>query len=156
MHIDNLIPRNKHDQERVRAVIAAGPKAAEPILEGLFLWLQDMNDPIAMPIADFLITVGDPLIPHIKKILRSNDDMWIYWVLQYVVERLSPEHIHALKPELNQLVNVAENDIVATRIGASAEIWEQETLSRILDSKIRAYEEFLLELKALKTRTSLK
>ncbi|CDW89188.1 UNKNOWN [Stylonychia lemnae] len=80
--------------------------------------------------------------------------MWIYWVQQYVVERLSPEHIHALKPELHQLATMAENDIVATRIGAAAGIWEQETLNRMLDNKIRAYEEFLLELKALKTKTS--
>lgn len=154
MSISDLYPRSSHDYERVLAVIAAGPKAAEPMLEVLFMWLQDINYPIAMPIADFLITVGDPLIPHIKKILRSNDDMWIYCVQQYVVERLSPEHIHALKPELHQLATMAENDIVATRIGAAAGIWEQETLNRMLDNKIRAYEEFLLELKALKTKTS--
>ncbi|MFZ6741640.1 DUF5071 domain-containing protein [Undibacterium sp. JH2W] len=154
MSISDLYPRSSHDHERVLAVIAAGPKAAEPMLEVLFMWLQDINYPIAMPIADFLITVGDPLIPHIKKILRSNDDMWIYWVLQYVVERLSPEHIHALKPELHQLATMAENDIVATRIGASAGIWEQKTMDWMLDNKIRAYEEFLLELKALKTRNS--
>lgn len=73
MSISDLYPRNKHDHERVLAVIAAGPKAAEPMLEVLFMWLQDINYPIAMPIADFLITIGDPLIPHIKKILLSND-----------------------------------------------------------------------------------
>ncbi|MBC3908932.1 DUF5071 domain-containing protein [Undibacterium umbellatum] len=154
MSISDLYPRSSHDHERVLAVIAAGPKAAEPMLAVLFMWLQDINYPIAMPIADFLITVGDPLIPHIKKILRSNDDMWIYWVLQYVVERLSPEHIRALEPELYQLACVAENGIVATRIGASAGIWERKTMDWMLDNKIRAYEEFLLELKELRARTS--
>lgn len=32
---EDMCPKNKHDIERLRAVIAAGPEAAEPILEGL-------------------------------------------------------------------------------------------------------------------------
>ena len=156
MTFENLCPRNNHDHERVKAVIAAGPVAAEPILEVLLGWLQDINYPIAIPIADFLVTVGNPLIPHIKKILRSGDEMWIYWVLQYVVERLSPEHIHTFKAELNQLAlaGMSENGVVAIRIGASAGIWDQKTLIWMLDNDIRACEEFLLELKALKVKAS--
>ncbi|MFZ6775940.1 DUF5071 domain-containing protein [Undibacterium sp. Ji83W] len=158
MSSENLCPRNKHDHERVKAVIAAGPAAAEPILEGLFIWLQDINYPIARPIADFLVTVGDPLIPHIKKILRSNDQPWIEFVLDYVVERLAPEHIHALKAELNQLAmaGMSESDVIAIRIGASAGIWDAKTLNWMLDSHIRACEGFLLELKALKAEASQK
>jgi len=156
MSSDNLLPRNKHDHERVRAVVAAGPLAAEPILESLFIWLQDINYPIAIPIADFLVTVGAPLIHHMKKILRSGDDMWVYWVLQYVVERLAPEHIHALKAELYQLAGMSENGVLAIRIGASAGIWDSKTMNWMLDNHIRACEEWLLELKALKAEASLK
>ncbi|BBB61832.1 hypothetical protein UNDKW_3559 [Undibacterium sp. KW1] len=135
---------------------AAGPVAAVPILEGLFIWLQDINYPIARLIADFLVTVGDPLIPHIKKILRSNDQPWIEFVLDYVVAQLAPEHIHALKAELNQLAmtGMSESGVTAIRIGASVGIWDQKTLNWMLDNNIRACEEFLLELKALKAEAS--
>lgn len=156
MSSENLCPRNKHDHERVNAVIAAGPTAAEPILEGLFIWLQDINYPIAIPIANFLVTVGDPLIPHIKKILRSNDQPWIEFVLDYVVAKLAPEHIHELKAELSQLAGMSESVVTAMRIGASAGIWDQKTLNWKLENSIRACEEFLLELKLLKAEASLK
>lgn len=154
MLLENLCPKNKHDHERVKAVIAAGPVAAGHILEGLFIWLQDINYPISRPIADFLVTVGEPLIPHIKKILRSNDQPWIEVVLDYVVARLAPEHIHALKAELSQLAGMSEGGVTAIRIGASAGIWDQKTLNWMLDNHIRACEEFLLELKALKAKAS--
>ena len=39
----DLLPKNKHDFERLNALIAAGPKAAEPHLESLLTWLQDIN-----------------------------------------------------------------------------------------------------------------
>ena len=83
MDISSLIPRHKSDFERLDALIAAGPEAAIPILDKLLLGLQDINWPIAGPLARFLVTVGEPLLPHIKNILLSGDDMWIYWVLLY-------------------------------------------------------------------------
>jgi|GEM_PF-1070241 len=153
MTTENLCPRNRHDHERLQAVIVAGPVAAEPVLEGLFIWLQDMNYPIAIPVADFLITVGDPLIPHLKKILCSNDYIWIGGVLDYVVARLAPEQIHILKPELDQLVKVPGIAIDVISIGTSAGIWDQKTLSLILNTSIQTCEDRLPELNELKAKT---
>ncbi|MFZ6745529.1 DUF5071 domain-containing protein [Undibacterium sp. JH2W] len=154
MSIENLRPRHKHDHERLQALIAAGPVAAEPILEDLFEWLWDMNYPIAIPLSDFLITVGDPLIPHLQKILRLNDYSWIGGVLDYVVARLAPEHIHILKPELDQLVKVHGLAVDVIHIGISAGIWDQKTLSLILDTNIQTCEERLPELKELKAKSA--
>jgi hypothetical protein len=151
-----LCPRNKHDFERVNALIAAGPKAAEPILPQILQWLQDFNwpiaEPIAEPIADFLVSVGEPLIPHLRKVLTTNDDMWIYWTLQHVVSRLPSDLVRELEPELCALVHVAENDIVALRIIAEAGIKDRETLLWMVKNKLNAVKSFAAELKALQAQ----
>jgi hypothetical protein len=146
----DLIPRNKHDFERLNALIAAGPEAAVPHLEVLLTWIQDINWPIAAPLAEFLVTVGEPLVPHLKKILSSNDEMWIYWVLQFVVAKLPPELIKNFDWQLHNLATASENDFVATKIAASAALWDRPQLMRIIENKIRAYESFVAELKELR------
>ncbi len=145
----DLVPRNKSDFERLQALIAAGPEAVEPILDSLLYWLQDIDWPIALPLADFLVTVGKPLIPHINKILRSNDDMWIYWVLQHVVAKLPPELIASLESQLYALATRAENDIVAIRIAASSGIWDRKLLVSLIDNQISAHGDYVVELKKL-------
>lgn len=144
-----LVPRNKHDFERLNALIAAGPGAAVPILDKLLAGLQDINWPIASPLAEFLVTVGEPLLPHLKRVLVSHDDMWVYWVLQTVVARLPDDLVRQLKPELDSLALVAENDHLALCVGSAAGVWDTATLQRMLANRISAYERFLLELKAI-------
>lgn len=145
----NLVPRDKHDIERVNALVAAGPLAAIPVLDELLSCLQDINWPIAPPIADLLVLVGDPLIPHLKKVLRSGDDMWIYWVLNYVVARIPDSMVKELRPELDLLTNIAENDMLAIRIGVEAQIWPKEFLDKMIVLKMAVYQEFINELKGL-------
>lgn len=149
MEAQKFLPRNKHDFEKLNVLIAAGPDAAIPILGELLTWLQDINWPIAIPLADFLVTVGEPLLPHLKKVLLSHDDMWVYWVLQAVVAKLPKDLVRHLEPELRSLATVAENDHIALRVGGAAGIWDNTALRRMLANKISAYEEFLLELKAM-------
>lgn len=146
------VPRNKHDFERLNALVAAGPSAAVPFLDELLHWLQDINWPIAPPLADFLITVGEPLLPHLRKVLKSHDDMWIYWVLRYVVARLPPHLVRELREEIVALVGVAENDHVAFCVGSAAGVWDDQELRYMLANRIVAYEEYVRDLKAIQAK----
>lgn len=149
MDASQYIPRDKCDLERVDALIAAGPEAALPILDRLLPWLQDINWPVAGRLAHFLASVGEPLIPHLRPILRSDDDMWIYWILQDLVAHLPPSLIRQLEPELVRLADQAENDHVAFCLLAEAGIWEPAKLKRQLALRISAHEGFLDELREL-------
>lgn len=144
-----LVPRDKHDFERLNALITAGPSAAIPILDELLVWLQDINWPIASPLADFLVNVGEPLVPHLKKILSSGDEMWIYWVLSFLIKRLPAELIHQLSFELEALATAAENHILALRIGNAAHAWDIRTLRRLVNNNLSAYEDYVCELRAI-------
>ena len=96
-----LVPRDKFDLARAEATVAAGFPAVAPILPQLLEWMQDCNWPVARVLAPFLATIGSPLLPHIRDVLATDDDVWKYWVLTYLVEG-SPAVAEALRDELRR------------------------------------------------------
>lgn len=84
--IRKLVPQDKHDHEAAKAAISAGYPAVDPILPDLLEWLQDMNWPVAQSLAPFLASIGEPLIPHLKKIFESDDVIWKAWIVSRVIE----------------------------------------------------------------------
>ena len=97
-----LLPRDKMDTERAEAVIALGFPAVEPILPALLEWIQDMNWPVAEVLQPFLADIGSPLLPHVRRILETDDDVWKYWVLRCIVAE-SPELRAMLVDDLKRL-----------------------------------------------------
>lgn len=81
--IDNrdLIPKHKFDQKVIGRLKTLSFEQLKPIIPDLLEWLQDMNWPIARPIADILKPFADRLTPEIIKILKTDDGMWKLWVL---------------------------------------------------------------------------
>jgi len=102
-HIQDLIPTHKSDLQRAEAAIKAGYPAVEPILGRLIEWLQDYNWPVAHVLAPFLESVGAPLVPHIWHVLRTNDDIWKYWVIGILIQSLPKEAAVEFRPELERL-----------------------------------------------------
>lgn len=81
MNIKELIPQNKDDQRVIGPLKKLSFEQLEPIIPDLLEWLQDMNWPIARPIADILEPFVDRMIPEIIKIFKTNDGIWKMWVL---------------------------------------------------------------------------
>lgn len=124
-NIKDLIPQSKYDVVRTQAAIEAGYPTVAPILPDLLDWLQDMNWPVAKPLAPFLASVGEPLIPHIRYILEANDDIWKYWVLSSVVAE-SPVIANAFPPELERFVSLpTKNECAEDLHEISQEILEK-------------------------------
>jgi hypothetical protein len=106
-----LIPRNKMDVERAEATVAAGYPAVAPILPELLEWLQDMNWLVAKVLAPFLASIGSPLIPHIKLIFETDDEIWKYWIIIQLIDD-SPEMAEAFRGELERIAySPTENEI---------------------------------------------
>ena len=99
--IRTLIPQNKFDTDRAEQAVAAGYPAVELILPELLKWIQDSNWPVARVLAPFLGSIGTPLIPHIQKILATDDNIWKYWTLTYLVQD-SPDVAAALREDLQR------------------------------------------------------
>ena len=100
--LQRLLPADKRDVDAVDRLSAHGYPAVEPLVPTLLEWMQDLNWPVAQALHPFLAKLGEPLAPHIRSILRTDDDVWKYWVLICVVAE-SPALLLALKPELEVL-----------------------------------------------------
>ena len=98
MHeIQSLVPQDKYDIERAEAAVAAGYPAVAPILPELLEWLQDCNWPVAHVLSPFLESIGSPLIPHVRNILATDDEVWKYWIINRIIRgsRELAEEFHA-------------------------------------------------------------
>jgi hypothetical protein len=97
-----LVPHDKYDLPRAEAAVAAGLPAVLPILEELLGWLQDGNWPVARVLAPFLGTAGISVVPHVRRVLEGEDDIWKYWILKSVVAP-QPDVVAALRPDLERI-----------------------------------------------------
>ena len=100
-----MLPRSKFDVERAKNLSSIGFPVLEPHLEELFTWLQDGNWPVAHHVASFLTSVGLPIVPHVRKILRGNDDIWKMWVLSSVVDTKDLVVADTLRDEIERIAN---------------------------------------------------
>jgi hypothetical protein len=105
-----LLPSDKFDVEAVRAAQEAGYPSIAPILEQLFDWTADSNWPVASPLSDFLITIGDPVIAPIARILRGSDGSHKEHCIRLVVKRLPVDVMARLEPELRRLAEQPSAD----------------------------------------------
>jgi len=119
----SVLPKSKGDIERASATVRLGYPTVAPILPHLMRWLQDRNWPVAEIIAPFLANIGAPLLPEIRTVLRSNDDIWIMWVLNELVKPRPDIFVNDLRDELLALthkrseeeINVLAMEILTAR-----------------------------------------
>jgi hypothetical protein len=108
----DLIPKTKFETEKVDALIQLGYPAVQPILPELMTWVQDMNWPVARVLRPFLVSIGAPLEPYIREILKTDDDNWKYWIISDFIGD-SKQLFEIFKPELER---IALNPTVTEKI----------------------------------------
>lgn len=103
--IKELLPRDKHDFERVNLLKMVERDALRPIIPDLLKWLQDTNWPISAEVGKMLLPFDSDLIPYIQDILQTDDDIWKYWILSELVSHFSKEAKSGLMDELYRLAH---------------------------------------------------
>ncbi|MDQ0232457.1 hypothetical protein J2S19_003768 [Metabacillus malikii] len=117
------MPKNKHDFESLDKLKNLDKERIIPLLPELIVWVQDMNWPISEEVAKILLMYQIEIIPLIKDILRTNDNVWKYWCLETLVKRLDEESKELLKNDLARLSErptagerLEQLDVTATEI----------------------------------------
>src|SRR5688572_25771324 len=94
---------------QARQLVALGYPAVEGRLAEALRWLQDANCSAFGIIEDFLVTIGRPVIPHVRAVLSGSDAHWKYWVIGGLIDRWPKEVVEELTPDLES-VSLWEDD----------------------------------------------
>lgn len=97
------LPRHKGDVERAEALRRAPLEALESEAPDLLVWLQDMTWPVAGPVEEALAKCGLVLVPLIRAIFESDDDVWKYWMVTSFLRAARPEVRLALRDDVRRL-----------------------------------------------------
>lgn len=93
MDIRELIPKHKGDIEVIERLRELSFEEIKPIVPDLLEWLQDVNWPIAGPVAEVLEPFGDLLAPDILRILQTDDDIWKLWTLSALARNTNDQNL---------------------------------------------------------------
>ncbi|WNG51859.1 DUF5071 domain-containing protein [Archangium minus] len=103
--LETLLPRHKTDLDNAHRVVERGYPAVAPLLPQLLEWVKDGNWPVAHILAPFLASIGSPIVPHVRDILRGDDDLWKYYVVARIVRMMPRATAEALRPELTRIAS---------------------------------------------------
>jgi hypothetical protein len=104
-HLNDLLPKDKFDIDTVEKLKGLKREELIPLLPKLLEWIQDMNWIIAPKIAELLLDFPNEIIPYIRKVFESKDDIWKFWCLEVLVKNLPSDLRKVLK---NDLIRLAE------------------------------------------------
>jgi len=146
---ESLMPKNSHDIENAEKLVRLGYPAVEPVIPEMLMWLQDLNYSVSFVFSPFLSEIGEPLIPHLRKILQSDDNVWKYSVLRNIVLNWDTCLVKIIEPDLIKLTmiqDLTEVDIEAIRILIKNKLGDPNKLQSLIKFKKRGYENLLKEL----------
>ena len=100
----------------VHEIVRRDPALICAHLPELMVWLQDLNWPGAQHIADFLMALGAPVLPHTRTILQGTGREGQYGFLDQLIDRWPRELVVPLAPDLLALASLdthVEADVMA-------------------------------------------
>lgn len=103
-NVDDLISRNKFDIASIERLNSIEQDEAEPVLESLMEWIQDINWPVAQELIKILPRFHLQLIPVIHNILKKDDDVWKYWTLE-LLRNFPKKTLSVFQSDLERMVN---------------------------------------------------
>ena len=107
-----LVPTEKSDDEACDNLANASDEEIIPHIAELLECLQDLNWPIAGPVSDRLSTLGMELVEPILTILKSDDEMWKYWIVSHLLYLVRSDVFRALSFKLNSMkLHPTDNEV---------------------------------------------
>lgn len=98
-----MLPKDKFDFETVIKINKLEKRQVIPLLPRLLEWVQDMNWPIAPAVVQILCKYPKEMVVPLKEVFASDDDIWKYWCLEYLVKQFPLE---LFKDELTRLATM--------------------------------------------------
>lgn len=110
MNVKDLVPKNKYDVSNIDKLYSLTDEEMKLIVYDLLEWIQDYNWPVAQELVPLLKEREDIIFPYMSDILRGDDFMWKYWIMDLIISDFSIEHKNALKDDILVLINDPDID----------------------------------------------
>ena len=110
MNVKDLVPKDKHDISNINKLYNLSDEEMKPIVYNLLEWIQDYNWPVAQELVPLLKERENIIFPYMSDILRGDDFMWKYWIMDLIIPDFSIEHKNALKDDILVLINDPDID----------------------------------------------
>jgi hypothetical protein len=111
-----FIPVSKSDFSAIDKLNKTTNDQIKPHLLKLLEWLQDINWPVAIPIAERLAKVDKDIVPYLNTILTGEDPIWKYHVISNLLPRLKPEICESLMGEVVRIINQPTSSELAEEV----------------------------------------
>jgi hypothetical protein len=98
-----IIPKSKLDIEACENLSEATDDDVNPHIYELLIWIQDLNWPVARPVAERLSRLGDELIEPILTVLDGDDEIWKYWVVSHLLHIVNHQVYSSVEFKLNRI-----------------------------------------------------
>ncbi len=148
-----MLPRNRHDVEAARKLVAIGLPAVEPVLKSLFQWLETGGSEVEMVIRPFFASAGAPALPLVKDALKAPiKPERKYALLRFVLPGWPRELVAQLENELMSLVRTTDFhglDVHALSLMVAKRLGDSDELRRWREFKIDRLEQQLKALRAI-------
>ncbi len=139
---------SEHEKQAQELVAHGWPALADRMPE-LLSWLEDPNCTAYPVVADFLASVGAPIVPHLRETLAGRDDEVKGALIRSVLGELPRDAVAELGAELLRIArgwDVEDAHIDALDLLARHRIGDPAVLQRLIANKRSACETTLREL----------
>lgn len=102
----HIIPRDKGDKEAIENLRACSFDEIKQEVPQLLEWLQDGNWPVAGPVCDFLLPYINEIDTDIANVLKTQDEVWKYWILNWLI---AGSDIVPSSTIMEEVTRIAEN-----------------------------------------------
>lgn len=97
------VPAHKSDLEACARLADLSDEQIAPYVDLLLECLQDLNWPIAFPVAKRLQSLNTELVAPILAILDGDDEVWKYWIVSYFLHQVSADVYQRLTFKLQRM-----------------------------------------------------
>ncbi|KOC87651.1 hypothetical protein NG42_19575 [Winslowiella iniecta] len=95
-----FLPKHKADTAAVEKLVSLSREALIPYYPVMIEWLKDFNWPVARIIAPHLATLGTLLKDDVINVLKGDDVIWKYWVVNQLVNTPDLQLAASIRSEL--------------------------------------------------------
>jgi hypothetical protein len=124
--------------EQALQIVKGNIAISDEDVPDLLAWLQDYNWPGAREIADYLVILGEKVVPQLRTVFESNDAIWISTVLLAIVDRLPPQLCREIQSDLNQIASREDDEgahLAALRILIEKRLITRTEATKLLEQK---------------------